>query len=300
MQKSKVNDALKRLRAAHKGHLTRICQEIEPLLANSENLKIVELRFLVLKSAFGRFEQAHIACVDGVDSPEELQALSARFQKYIYEFGERIKERLSCARADQIASAVQPGDSVSQDNATSAANKSHLSDGSSSSRLSVKIKVAKAEKAIAQLKLRQLGRKLELQRKWDAVHRGERELLEAENKLERATLKAHILKEDDGQSQLFPHEADKECDPTPVQAPLESPYPDKRPSSRTFSSDSEDTKAVPGTRFPLNCAASEWKGGPHLSIPAAKPHEDVPSHDEKIQELLQQHQRTIQHQQQTF
>ena len=240
-----------------------------------------------------------------MDSPEELQALSAsyeaEFQKY-YEFGERIKERLSCARADQMASAVQPGDSVSQHNATSAANKSHLSDGSSLSRLSVKIKVAKAEKAIAQLKLRQLGRKLELQRKWDAVHRGERELLEAENKLERATLKAHILKEDDGQSQLYPHEADKECDLTQVQAPLESPYLDKRPSSRTFSSDSEDTKAVPGIRdrVPLNSAASEWKGGPHLSIPAAKPHEDVPSHDEKIRELLQQHQRTTQLQQQTF
>ena len=221
-------------------------------------------------------------------------SFEAEFQKY-NEFNERIKEWLSCA-----TSAVQPGDSVSQHNAPSAANKSHLSDGSSSLRLSVKIKVAKAEKAIAQLKLGQLGRKLQLQRKWDAVHR-ERELLEAEKELERATLKAHILEENDGQSQLYRHERDKGYDPTPVPAPLELPYPrDKRPSSRTFSSDSLDTKAVPGTRVPLNPAAPEWKGGSHLSIPAAKPHEDVPSHDEKIQELLWQQQRTIQFQQQTF
>ena len=136
----------------------------------------------------------------------------AEFQKY-YEFGERIKEWLSCVKADQMAPAVQPGDSVCQHNAPSAVNKSYISDGSSSSRLSVKIKVAKAEKAIAQLKLHQLGRKLELQREWDAVHR-ERELLEAENKLERATLKAHILEEDDGQSQLYRHERDKESNPT--------------------------------------------------------------------------------------
>ena len=114
-----------------------------------EIVEIVELKFPVLESAFDRFERAHIACVEGVDSPEELQALSdsfeAEFQKY-YEFGERIKEWLSCARADQMASAVQPGDSVSQHNAPSATNKSHLSDGSSSSCLGVKIKVAKAEK----------------------------------------------------------------------------------------------------------------------------------------------------------
>ena len=180
-------DLLKRSCAAYKEHLTRICQEIEPLLVTSGNLKIVELRFLVLKSAFNRFERVpDIACVDGVDSPEELQALSASFeaeiQKY-YEFGEPIKEWLSCARGDQMASAVQPGDSVSQYNAPSAANKSHLSDGSSSSpSLSVKIKVAKAEKAIAQLKLHYLERKLELQRKWYAVHR-KRELLESRQQI---------------------------------------------------------------------------------------------------------------------
>ena len=137
---SKGHHALKRSCEAYKGHLTRICQEIEPLLVNGGNLKIVELRFLVLKSAFDRFGRTHIACVDGVDSPEELQALSAsfeaEFQKY-YELRERIKEWLSYARADQMASAIQPGDSVSQHNAPSAVNKSQLSDGSSSSRLSV-------------------------------------------------------------------------------------------------------------------------------------------------------------------
>ena len=138
-----------------------------------------------------------------------------------------------------------------------------------------------------------------MQRKWDAVHR-ERKRLEAENELERARHKAHILEEDDGQNQLYRHGRDKECHPTPVPATLQSPYPNKRPSSRTFSSDSKDTKAVPSTRVPLNPAAPEWKGGRHLSTPAAKPHKDVPSHVEKIHRLLQQQQRTIQLQQQSF
>ena len=79
MQTSKGYHALKRSRAAYKGHLTRICLEIEPLLVNSGNLRIAEVRFLVLKSAFDRIERAHIACVDGADSPEELQELSASF-----------------------------------------------------------------------------------------------------------------------------------------------------------------------------------------------------------------------------
>ena len=69
-------------------------------------------------------------------------------------------------------------------------------------------------------------------------------LLEAENELERATLKPHILEEDDGQSKFSRRELDKERDPTPVAPPLESPYPIKRPSSCTFSIDSEDSKAV--------------------------------------------------------
>ena len=99
---------------------------------------------------------------------------------------------------------------------------------------------------------------------------------------------------------LSRHELDKERDPTPVAPPLRSPYPIKRPSSRMFSSDSEDSKAVPGIWVALNPAAPEWKGGPHPSISATKPHEDVPSHDEKVQELLQRQQRTIQFQQQTF
>ena len=73
--------------------------------------------------------------------------------------------------------------------------KSRRSGSSTGSRLSVKIKVAKAEKAIAKLKLNQLKKKIELQQKRDAVQQ-EQEILEAENEVEQATLIAYILEED--------------------------------------------------------------------------------------------------------
>ena len=80
-------------------------------------------------------------------------------------------------------------------------NKSHHSGSSMGSRLSVKIKVAKAERAIAKLKLNQLKKRIELQQKRDAVQQ-EQEILEAENEVERANLRAHILEEEDGVEQI--------------------------------------------------------------------------------------------------
>ena len=76
-------------------------------------------------------------------------------------------------------------------------NKSHHS-GSS---MSVKIKVAKAERAMAKLELNQFKKKIGLQQKRDAVQ-GEREILEAENEVERATLRVHILEEEDDVEQI--------------------------------------------------------------------------------------------------
>ena len=76
---------------------------------------------------------------------------------------------------------IQPSDSVSQHGSSFVAKGSHRSNGYSSSPLSVKIKVAKAEKAVAQLKLHQLKKKIELQQKRDAVQR-EQDLLEQKTK----------------------------------------------------------------------------------------------------------------------
>ena len=77
---------------------------------------------------------------------------------------------------------VQPKDSVSHHGFSLTSIKSHRSGSSTGSRLSVKIKEAKAEKAIAKLKLNQLKKMIELQQKRDAVQQ-EQEILEAENEV---------------------------------------------------------------------------------------------------------------------
>ena len=68
---------------------------------------------------------------------------------------------------------IRPRDSVSH-HGTSFTKSSQLS----SSRLSVKIKEAKVEKAVAELRLQQLNKKLELQERCDALLRRQ-ELLDA-------------------------------------------------------------------------------------------------------------------------
>ena len=83
------------------------------------------------------------------------------------------------AQIDELSSELQPNDSIT----SLSLKRSHRSSSSSSSRMSVKIKVAKAEKAIAQLKLHQLKKTLELKQKRDAMQR-EQELLDAENEVE--------------------------------------------------------------------------------------------------------------------
>ena len=96
-----------------------------------------------------------------------LLVLRTNFRKK-YEFRKRDNEWLK--RADVEGIEVQPNDSESQLGASATSN-GYRSDISSSSRLSVKIEVAKAEKVTTQLKLHQLQRKLELQKKRDILHR---------------------------------------------------------------------------------------------------------------------------------
>ena len=71
----------------------------------------------------------------------------------------------------------------------------------SSSRLSVKIKEAKGEKAVGELWLQQLKKKLEFHERCDAILRRQ-ELLDAENDIEAAALKARILEDDIGNGSI--------------------------------------------------------------------------------------------------
>ena len=92
------------------------------------------------------------------------------------------------------------------------------------SRLRVKIEVTKAERATAKLKLNQLKKKIELQQRRYAVQR-EQEILEAENQVERATLRAHILEEEDGVEQIVdPSQANEDKSLVDPERAYESVY----------------------------------------------------------------------------
>jgi len=82
---------------------------------------------------------------------------------------------------------IYPRDSLSH-HGTSATNSSQRS----SSCLSVKIKEAKVERAVAELRLQQLKKKLELQERCNALLQRQK-LLDTEKDIEAAALKAQIL-----------------------------------------------------------------------------------------------------------
>ena len=184
---TKGKSALKDSCSAYKGQLTRIYQDIEPLLRHRRNVNLIEEKLRVLELAFAKFEQAHISYIDAVDNSEEMQVATIGFDSEFqrkYEFCERVNKWLSNVHNEEPCAEVQPSDSVSQHELSLTSIKSRRSGSSTGSRLSVKIKVAKAEKAIAKLKLNQLKKKIELQQKRDAVQQ-EQEILEAEKKLSR-------------------------------------------------------------------------------------------------------------------
>ena len=174
-------------------------------------------------------------------------------------------------------------------------NKSHHSGSSMDSRLSVKIKVAKAERAIAKLKLNQLKKKIELQQKRDAVQR-EQEILEAENEVERATLRAHILEEEDGVEQIV--------DPSQATEDKSLFEPERAYESVYLIADAKEEKMsapLPGTSVTLNPAAPVWTRVPNrCEAPSTRSCNEVSPPEARFQQLLQQQQEMIQLQQQTF
>jgi len=183
---TKGKGALKDSRSAYKGHLTRIYKDIQPLLMRRRNVNLIDEKLRVLELAFTKFEEAHITYIDAIDDSEELQVAMIGFESELQrkqEFCERVNEWFNSVRNEETCSDVLPNDSVSQHGLSLTSNKSHYSGSSTGSRLSVKIKVAKAEKVIAKLKLNQLKKKIELQQKKEAVQR-EQEILEAENEVE--------------------------------------------------------------------------------------------------------------------
>ena len=162
--------------------------------------------------------------------------------------------------------------------------KSHRSGSSMGSRLRVKLKVAKAEKAIAKLNLNQLKKKIALQQKRDALQR-EQEILEAENEVEQATLRAYILEEDGVEEIVNPAQASE------GKSLL---VPERASESASSSATTKEEKvfaAVSAANVPSSLAAPVWTRGPNRSgIPPVKTCNEVPSPEARFQQLLQQQQ----------
>ena len=109
----------------------------------------------------------------------------AEIQRATSEYESRLKEKLEFFNV-LISGwpALSWRDSVSH-HGTSATKSSQCS----SSRLSVKVKEAKVERAVAELRLQQLKKKLQLQENCDDLLR-QQERLDAENDIQAAALKA--------------------------------------------------------------------------------------------------------------
>jgi len=258
------------------------------------NVNLIEEKLRVLELAFTKFEQAHITYIDAIDDSEELQVAMIGFESELqrkHEFCERVNEWLKSVRNEETCSDVQPNDSVSQHGLSLTSNKSHYPGSSIDSRLSVKIKVAKVEKTIANLKLDQLKKKIELQQKKEAVQR-EQEILEAENEVKRATLRANIL-EEAGVEQIV--------DPSQATKGKSLVEPERAVYLTAVTKEEKISAPSPGTSVTLSPAAPVWTGVPNRSETSlTRSCNGVPSPEARFQQLLEQQQQMIQLQQQTF
>ena len=196
---TKVRKSLRRSRAGYQGFLTKLYNETEILLLDKRNKELVNNKLEAVHAAFANFERAHIAYLQSLHDMGEIRRATLEFESRLhekFEFHQRVKEWMASSQPSLnvhvplLEDDLHPKDSVSH-HETSATKNSHRS----SSRLSVKIKEAKVEKAIAELRLQQLKKKLELQERCDALLR-QHELLDTENDIESATLKARILEAD--------------------------------------------------------------------------------------------------------
>ena len=188
---------LKTSRKGYKGHVTRIRNEIEALMV-SRAYESVRGKLANLESAFSNLRRAHEAYVRCLDDPEEIFETTTWFEDLCDEnrwFIQRVEKWLD---GSQWLPTVDANNSVSNYGSSSVFRKA-------SSRLTVK--EAKVEEALVELKLQQLKKKFDLQRRREAVQR-EEELLEVESEIEQARLRVQILEEGEGFTEHFEYSYD--------------------------------------------------------------------------------------------
>ncbi len=192
---AKTRQGLKRSRAGYQGYLTKLYNETEVLMSDKENMELVNNKLKVVYEAFANYERAYNAYMQALEDHREIQKATLEYENLFrekFEFQRRVKAWMEGDQlnAQVVAYDVHLNDSFSQQGSSSyysfsSSSKSSRRSGSRTSfRISVKTKEAKAEKAVAELRLQQLKKRIELKEKCDALLR-QQELLDAENDIER-------------------------------------------------------------------------------------------------------------------
>ena len=159
------------------------------LLVDKRNVELVSNKLKDVHAAFINYERVHTEDF-GIDESR----LNGKV--WIFPTCRSVDSQLSGSPASMLKDDIRPRDSVSHHGTSATKSSQH-----SSSRLSVKIKEAKVERAVAELRLQQLKKKLKLQERCDALLR-QQELLDAENDIEAAALKARILEAGIGNARI--------------------------------------------------------------------------------------------------
>ena len=168
---------------------------------------------------------------------------------------------------------IRPRDSVSN-HGTSAMKGSQRS----SSCSSVKIKEAKVEKAVAELRLQQLKKILELQERCDALLRRQ-ELLDAENDIEAAALKARILEDDIGNASISAPSFKNPC------VEQKSSMGDQKETFPPAATRPLEELPIPAKHQMLNPNAPEWFAKPS--------NRDIHQSDRSLGQFVQQQQQLM-------
>ena len=263
----RVKRSLRRSRAGYQGFLTKLYREMEFLLPDKRNIELVNNKLKVVHAAFINYERAHILYLESLDDTEEIQRATSEYESRLkekFEFVQRVDQSMASSQLSLnvqvplMEDDIRPRDSVSH-YGTSATKSSQRS----SSRLSVKIKEAKVEKAVAELWLQQLKKKLELQERCGALLRRQ-ELLDAENDIEAAALKSRILEADIGNASISAEHERAESAPSfkTLCVDQNSSKDDLKEMLPTASTRPLEELPVPAKHQMLNPNAPEWFAEP--------------------------------------
>ena len=193
---------LKTSRSGYKGHVTRIEREIETSMTAGES-EAVRGKLANLESAFISFGRAHDAYVRRLGDPEEIFQATTWFDDQRDAYHVFVRRAWEWLDSLQVLPRVDTCDSASQRGSHLTASKvSSNSVSKASTRLTVKVKEAKVEEALAKLRLQQLKKKFELQQRRVTVMR-EEDLLEVKSTIEQARLRVQILEEEDQSEEYF-------------------------------------------------------------------------------------------------